>query len=190
MPKAICSIEGCQKPKKSRGWCEMHYTRWRTHGDPLVSKVIMGDDAARFWSKVDKDGPLPQPGSLADDRGLGQCWLWTPPPDTHGYGQFRVDGRLTGAHLYSFALHGGVLVAELEIDHLCRRPICVNPGHFEQVTPRVNLMRSQSWAALNAAKTHCPQGHPYDAENTYRPARGGRMCRKCGQTQQTERTPW
>lgn len=29
-------------------------------------------------------------------------------------------------------------------------------------------------------KTHCPKGHPYDAENTYwRPDRYGRMCRAC-----------
>jgi hypothetical protein len=29
-------------------------------------------------------------------------------------------------------------------------------------------------------KTHCPQGHPYDAENTYVvPSRGTRRCRAC-----------
>lgn len=32
----------------------------------------------------------------------------------------------------------------------------------------------------NAAKTHCPQGHPYDEANTYRsPVRSNRHCRKC-----------
>lgn len=32
-----CQIGGCQKPIRiiSRGWCEMHYTRWLRHGDPL-----------------------------------------------------------------------------------------------------------------------------------------------------------
>lgn len=34
-------------------------------------------------------------------------------------------------------------------------------------------------AQLNAAKTHCPQGHPYDAENTYVTRSGGRGCRVC-----------
>ena len=28
-------------------------------------------------------------------------------------------------------------------------------------------------------KTHCPQGHPYDEENTINTNRGGRLCRKC-----------
>lgn len=28
-------------------------------------------------------------------------------------------------------------------------------------------------------KTHCPKGHPYSPENTYRNPRGHRLCRKC-----------
>lgn len=31
-----------------------------------------------------------------------------------------------------------------------------------------------------AQRTHCPQGHPYDEENTYRPpGKSSRMCREC-----------
>ncbi len=32
----ICSIEGCKKEVKTRGWCRKHYKRWYTHGDPTV----------------------------------------------------------------------------------------------------------------------------------------------------------
>jgi len=31
----------------------------------------------------------------------------------------------------------------------------------------------------NAGKTHCPQGHPYDEENTYEIPGGGRGCKEC-----------
>jgi hypothetical protein len=41
MPKGTpgrpaCTIDGCERPHYGRGWCNMHYTRWRTHGDPLM----------------------------------------------------------------------------------------------------------------------------------------------------------
>jgi NUMOD4 motif. len=32
---------------------------------------------------------------------------------------------------------------------------------------------------FHAKKTHCPQGHPYDATNTYETSTGRRMCRTC-----------
>ncbi|MFJ1510902.1 hypothetical protein [Cellulosimicrobium funkei] len=28
----VCSVEGCETPVKARGWCRMHYYRWRNHG--------------------------------------------------------------------------------------------------------------------------------------------------------------
>lgn len=34
----------------------------------------------------------------------------------------------------------------------------------------------QTWSA---EKTHCPQGHPYDEENTYVAPDGSRKCKKC-----------
>jgi hypothetical protein len=34
----ICSVETCDKPAQTRGWCERHYRRWVRHGDPLVAK--------------------------------------------------------------------------------------------------------------------------------------------------------
>lgn len=34
-----CSIEGCEKPVKARGWCGAHYKAWRSHGDPSVNKA-------------------------------------------------------------------------------------------------------------------------------------------------------
>jgi hypothetical protein len=35
MAKRTCSIEGCERPSRSRGWCHRHYQRWREYGDSL-----------------------------------------------------------------------------------------------------------------------------------------------------------
>lgn len=45
-----------------------------------------------------------------------------------------------------------------------------------------------------AIKTHCPQGHPYDAANTYICKDGRRMCRTClrerNRARQEQRNAW
>jgi hypothetical protein len=38
MSERICSIEDCDSPAKTRGWCYKHYGAWRRHGDPTVDK--------------------------------------------------------------------------------------------------------------------------------------------------------
>ena len=34
MPKRMCSVDGCDRVSKTRGWCGLHYSRWRKHGAP------------------------------------------------------------------------------------------------------------------------------------------------------------
>ena len=41
MRKGTCSVEGCERLVKARGWCDMHYQRWYKtgeHGDALPLK--------------------------------------------------------------------------------------------------------------------------------------------------------
>lgn len=37
-PKSVCSIEGCERFVEGRGWCKLHWYRWRRTGDPLGIK--------------------------------------------------------------------------------------------------------------------------------------------------------
>jgi hypothetical protein len=42
VPDRICSItipEQCPNKVLARGWCSKHYSRWRTHGDPLFTLI-------------------------------------------------------------------------------------------------------------------------------------------------------
>lgn len=50
---------------------------------------------------------------------------------------------------------------------------------MEEVTNLVNWLRGESPTRENADKTHCPQGHEYTEENTYRDRTGWRECRTC-----------
>lgn len=132
--------------------------------------------AARFWSKVDKSGPV---ATLRPD--LGPCWLWTAGKSS-GYGVFYLrHGQPVRAHRWAWEEANGPIPEGLELDHFaCEVPACVNPTHVRPVSPRENQLRSNSISARNAAKTHCPKGHPYSGDNLYIiPSTGGRMCREC-----------
>jgi len=127
----------------------------------------------RVMKKVDKEGALPE-----GRPDLGACWVWTGRLNRDGYGEVRVDGQYRMTHRIVYQHLACEVPAGLELDHLCRVRHCVNPAHLEPVTHRENSLRSESFAAKNAVKTHCPQGHPYDARNTYA-WRGSRICRAC-----------
>lgn len=132
----------------------------------------------RFWSKVDKDGPVP-----AHRPDLGPCWLWAASLNHYGYGQFSLSGRPQAAHRISYEMLVSAIPAGLELDHLCRDHACVNPSHLEPVTHAENMRRGRS-GAHQLAKTHCPHGHPYQGENLCVDRRGFRQCRACNQARE------
>lgn len=129
----------------------------------------------RFWSKVNKDGPIP---ACCPD--LGPCWEWTAGKDKDGYGKFFLHGRDERAHRVVYAWRDGRSIDEgLTLDHLCRNTSCVNVSHLESVTIRENILRGTGPPAINARKTHCRQGHPFSGDNLWARRRGGRACRTC-----------
>lgn len=119
----------------------------------------------RFWAKVDKIGH-------------GGCWAWIPAHERN-YGQFWTGERRVAAHRYSYELLVGPIPGGLVIDHLCRRPWCVNPAHLEPVTFRENVLRGEGAAAINARRTHCPQGHRLTPDNLYANGPSKKCCRTC-----------
>jgi len=166
-----CSIEGCVKKHYARGWCGMHYQRWRLLGAP-------GEPAPRFdhriieekfWDYVDRK-PSRKP-----------CWEWLRAPNADGYGVVRDKYRGScPAHRVAYELTFGPIPEGLEIDHLCRNRICCNPWHLEAVPPRENKMRGEGIMAKQARQTHCKRGHPLEGDNLKPdPRLGRRICKEC-----------
>lgn len=84
----------------------------------------------RFWSKVNKDGPL--------WKGT-PCWVWTAAKDGHGYGQFVLNGKKALSHRVAWEMANGSIPDGLEVLHLCDNPPCVRPDHLRPDTHKANL---------------------------------------------------
>ena len=130
--------------------------------------------AARFWAKVDVSA------------GPTGCWLWLASKGK-GYGKFSMPRQSpVEAHRMAYILVHGAVPDGLELDHLCRNTLCVNPAHLEAVTHTENVRRG----ARGNLITHCPQGHPYTEDNTYtKPNRNSRQCRECSRIRK-RKTPY
>lgn len=129
----ICSIDGCEGVPIARGWCSKHYNRWQSHGDPLATLYIRGDNRARFWAKVNKAGPIP-----SHTQSLGPCWEWMASRNDDGYGEFRLGGRVRKAHRTSYEMVYGEVPDGMDIDHQCRNRACVRPDHLRLATNKQN----------------------------------------------------
>lgn len=108
----------------------------------------------------------------------GDCWEWTATRSEGGYGRYNHEGRLQAAHRVVWELLVGPIPKGHTLDHLCRNRGCVNPDHLEPVTMRENTLRGYGISAENARKTHCKNGHLFDADNTYYEGTW-RRCKAC-----------
>lgn len=114
------------------------------------------------------------------------CWPWLGTiagKPTRRYGQFWDGRRRPMAHRVVYEYSVGFIPEGLQLDHLCRNTLCVNPDHLEPVTAHENQRRGYSPAGLNMAKTHCHRGHKFTEENTKIVGkRRGRRCAQCAKT--------
>lgn len=158
----LCKRKGCEQKIRSSGLCSVHY--WRQYEGRGTPRTPM----QRFMDLVQKG------------RGRSPCWVWQG-SSRMGYPAFAVTHRSSPyAHRWYWEQVVGPVPKGMQLDHLCRNKMCVNPKHLEAVTPKVNRQRAAVFI------TECPHGHPYTEENTRR-RNGKRECRTCARLRDRRR---
>lgn len=126
------------------------------------------DTVRLFWDKVYK---------------TDHCWFWIGSVDDKGYGNFSEDGKYWSSHRYSYRLHFGEFDTQLKVCHTCDTTGCVRPDHLFLGTHTDNMHDAKAKGRLHGIyreKTNCPQGHEYNAENTYyKKNYPSKYCKKC-----------
>lgn len=132
MAKGTCSILGCGRPLKARGWCNLHYKRWWKNGDPLIGRPRY-DWPENLLRRLRFCPPTTLPAG---------CIEFTGARTPRGYGTVTLPVyRVTLAHRAAYEMVRGPIPDGLELDHLCLNPPCVNPAHLEPVTHLENVRR-------------------------------------------------
>lgn len=121
----LCSVAGCGRGHRARGFCSSHWKRWRRYGDPLKGDIIHGD-ARRF---ID----------AAVDYKSDGCLLWPYGVNRQGYGQVAYNGNTYRAHnLVCRLVYGDPSSPRHQAAHACGNRLCIAPSHLRWKTPKGN----------------------------------------------------
>lgn len=139
----ICSIEGCNKPAKGRGWCGMHYDRWRQYGDPSMVRTPMRQGPLRHRATTQLETP---------------CREWWGRHDSYGYGLIDRQGRGYPTHKWIWEQINGPVPNGMVVMHRCDNPPCYRYDHLVLGTKAQN---SNDMMSKSRGRSQFPPGnHP------------------------------
>lgn len=127
--RGICSLDGCGKPHKARGYCEVHYRSLLYRGDP-TSRLCNRGEPQRYYREV----VLTYKGD--------ECLIWPFGKDRNGYGQISVERQSrTVSRQVCIDINGPPPGENFDAAHSCGNGhlACVAPNHLRWATRKENM---------------------------------------------------
>ena len=141
-----CSVQECENPRYSKGYCRLHYYRWRRNGDALYigkpgpPRRICNIDGCgnprvanglcdMHRKRKDRYGdPSAVQRIRGDDearwwshverRADDECWPWVGSVNDEGYGHFWDGQRVVMAHVWGYERFKEPVPPGLHLDHV------------------------------------------------------------------------
>lgn len=133
-----CSIEGCERKVLARGWCSPHWQRWSRHGDPEGGRSTPYSDFEEAFA--------------ARTELQGDCLTWIGSTDGNGYGVIGAGGNRRPAHRYAWERVNGSIPDGMLIDHRYHcPPRCVTVSHLRLATHAENIRNRAGAEVRNAS---------------------------------------
>jgi HNH endonuclease len=168
-----CKFPECKSKVSAYGFCSGHWWQHKNGREmtPIKDKRKRGSPPRIIYD----ESPCP----VAEL--VGPCHIFRGRKDKDGYGTVFFRGNTYRVHRYTWEMKNGPIPERAVIDHRCRVKACCNADHLRAVTHQTNAIENNdSPPAINAAKTHCINGHLFDESSKRTFARGTvRVCRQC-----------
>lgn len=166
-----CIIPGCTREILARGWCGMHYARWREHGNPVVV--------------LKKQSPAGAPETFLSEMTAysgDECRSWPFAKNNMGYAQINRNGtKFLVTRLICEAIHGSAPSPAHHAAHSCGNGHlgCVTPRHLRWATILENAReRIEHGRSCRGEKSWIAKVTQKQAEEIYRRAWSGERQQK------------
>ena len=181
MPDRTCEIQGCPNDLHGSRFCNVHYRRWKKHGDPLYERP-QGRGVCSVDGCTDRvnshglcqrhDGARRRHGdplvvkkkaSYASDIVVAvfeavpgtTCTEWAGAIKDNGYsGQITLNGTRDYPHRHALRLTVGPPPPDTEAAHSCGNRSCVNPHHLRWASRSSNQMDKVGHGTDNRGERH------------------------------------
>lgn len=155
MVNRLCSIKSCNRKHKGLGYCDFHYYRFKTYGDPLYEpfyethqeckiygcnlKVLAKKLCSKhYWSKYRHGEAQPRGRNYHDinerlrlnTQEVGDCLIWTGYKTNDGYARVTIKGKSKLLHRYLWEKYNHSVPDGHSIDHKCHNRDCVEIEHL------------------------------------------------------------